>query len=164
MIDSFAKKIEQDQRNEYLIKLLKFCNYRERCTSELKQKMYDLRIPRDWQEDFLEDLEEDNMINDQRYAINFAESKHRLKYWGKNKIKMELLTKKIKSSYIEKALRNLNEKAYLESAKNLIEKKLRGLKADVTFEEKNAKVYRFLYYKGYEPELIRHCMQEVFQD
>ncbi len=144
--------IPQD-REEKWNKILFFCNYRERCEKEVLKKIQSLELPPLIEEEFMDDLIRLKMVDNLRFAKAFASGKFKLKHWGKNKIRQALMMNNIQSSHIGKALSDINMDEYLKEMDRLISQKQRHLKGK-TPQERNAKIYRFLYYKGYEAELI----------
>ena len=75
---------------ESLDLLLAFCDYRERCTSEVREKMRALKLDEEVKDRLLEDLKELGVFDDKRYIEAFINGKVRIKRWGKNKIKAAL--------------------------------------------------------------------------
>lgn len=150
--------MNQQDKEEIWNKILFFCNYRERCEKEVEDKLCSLELPLTIQEDFMAELKRLKMVDNLRFAKNFTSSKFRLKHWGKNKIKQSLLLNNIPSSHIDEAIEVIDMDEYIQEMDRLIQQKLRHLKSK-TLQEKNVKIYRFLYYKGYEAELIRQRME-----
>ena len=149
---------EENNFNELLIKAERFCAYRERCSYELKQKMKELGADESETQKVIASLQEDDFMNDERYARLFASGKFRIKRWGKNKIKAELRMKKIPDNFIENALNAIDESEYKRTAEHLITKKSSGVKSK-NAKDKNHKIGMYLLSKGYESELIRKLLQ-----
>jgi len=141
-------------------KVIFYCNYRERCVSEVKKKMKELALSSHVQEDFLSELKKLEMVDDERFAIHFASSKFKIKHWGRNKIRQELIKKNIESRFITEALYAIDDDAYIEKLDLLLDRKLRRTKAK-SKADLQMKLYSFVYYKGYESELIRSRMANL---
>ena len=75
-----------------------FCSYQERCHTEVKEKLYGFGLNKQAVEMLLSRLIEEDYLNEERYAQQFAGGKFRMKQWGRIKIKYELKQKKINDS------------------------------------------------------------------
>lgn len=96
-------------------------------------------------------LEEENLLNERRYARAFAKGKLRSNKWGKNKIKAALQIKRIQAEIIQKALEEIDEDEYLEILNLIIENK--QVKALDERMEK-AKKAQYAIQKGFESGLV----------
>lgn len=134
-------------------KLTRYCLYRERCTFEVKQKMYDLKVDEKNQQKFLDQLKEEKYLDDERFIKAYIHTKIYIKKWGKKKIQAELSIKKLDKSYIQKIFLDVDDERYIENLHHLAEKKWETLhkKAD---REKQASLFRYMAGKGYESDLI----------
>lgn len=139
----------------YLTKLQRYCAYQERCKQEVRQKLRNLGVQ---EEAILVEvirlLEADNFLNEQRFAKHFAWGKFSFKKWGRNKIRHELQKKQITTIHIQIALQEIEETDYLQTLKDLIDKKNKSLNAALSSYERKQKIARFLLQKGYEQPLI----------
>ncbi len=108
-------------------KLERFCAYQERCKQDVLRKIADLRRKEEINgkdiEEAISYLQEENFINENRYARLFAVSKLRQKQWGKYKIKAHLRAKNISQEDIQEALNAINESEYENIKQKLMEKK-----------------------------------------
>ncbi|MFK7970844.1 MAG: regulatory protein RecX [Bacteroidia bacterium] len=133
---------------------MRYCAYQERCRQEVKQKMRNLDVMDDDQEDMLLYLEEEGFLDEKRFARVFAGGKFRVKRWGKRKIFVALRKKAIPESYISKAFASeIPDKDYLSAVDYLAERYIEQHKHLSAFERKK-KVYQFLSQKGYEADII----------
>lgn len=140
-------------REEVLNKLRRYCAYQERCTQEVEQKMGKLVMPPHWRKGLLEDLREEGMLDDSRYARLYASGKFRMKKWGRMKISQALMQKGMDSTIIDQALEALDEQEYREQLTELLKNKLNNTREDDPYILKN-KVARYAAGKGYEAGLI----------
>ncbi|MFT4661595.1 MAG: regulatory protein [Patiriisocius sp.] len=143
-------------------KVIYYCNYRERCVSEVKKKMNELELSNNVQEDFLLELGRLKMVDDERFAVHYAQSKFNIKHWGRNKIRQELSMKKITSSYINEALYAIDDDEYIAELDRLLDSKKSRTKGK-SKQDLQMKLYRFVYYKGFESELIRERLNLLFK-
>ena len=74
-------------KDEALQKAKQYCAYQERCHTEVKAKLYELGMNKKEVDELLSELISDNYLNEERFAIQFAGGKFRIKQWGRIKIK-----------------------------------------------------------------------------
>ena len=144
---------EANNSHELLIKAERYCSYQERCSYEVKQKLKELGADENEIEKIITSLEEDDFMNDERFARLFASGKFRIKRWGKNKIRSELKMKKVSDELIKKGLDAINKEDYLKTLLELAKKKEKEVKSKNS-KDKNQKIGMYLLSKGYESELI----------
>lgn len=140
-------------------KIEAWCAYRDRCHSEVLQKLYDFGIDHEDTNALLAHLITTNFLNEQRFANSFVSGKFTIKKWGRNKIISHLKQKRVPDKCISDALLQIDEEIYIQEIKNLAEKKWKE-KRGKDFEKK-IKVQRFLTQKGYEFELIIEQLKEL---
>lgn len=142
--------------------MIYFCNYRERCKSELIKKLADFDLDQGEKESIISNLEELNIFNEKRYLEFFIRGKFRLKKWGKNKIKAHLISKGIDQGSIKEAIDEwIDEEEYKQVIEQLFQRKWDQLRNKKDYATKQ-KVYRFLYNKGFESNLITDCYTKYF--
>lgn len=134
------------------VKAANFCVYQERTQQEVRDKLYALGLFRDEVEQTLSELISENFVNEERFAIAFANGRFKLKHWGKTKIGYELKKRKISRYCIDKALKGISTSDYENTISSLIEKKSKGI--DVTSPFVRQKIAAYLIAKGYEPDLV----------
>jgi len=138
--------------------LARFCAYQERSPFEVLEKMERQGVPPEEMEEIIHWLEENNFLNENRFARTFAQSKFNSSKWGKIKIRFHLENKKITKKAIEEALNSIDNETYLEALEQLITEKGEKVLADNTYK-KNYKIARFLIARGFEPDLIWHYLR-----
>src|SRR5947209_13070223 len=140
-------------KEQALQKLRQYCAYQERCHSEVEQKLWDLGVRRAEHQEIIASLIEDDYLNEERFAREFAGGRFRLKNWGRNKINYALREKKVSTYSINKGLKEINEEDYHKTLRHLAEKKFSSLRG----EEARMRVKKttdYLLQKGYEHGLI----------
>lgn len=142
-------------REQALQKLKYYCGYQERCHSEVKKKLYELGVRKAEQDEIISKLIEENYLNEERFAIAFASGKFRMKQWGRTKIKHELKQKRVSEDCIKKAMKGIDEKAYLQALHKLAAEKLKTLKVEKNIFIKKRKLQDHLLRKGYETDLVK---------
>ena len=136
-------------------KAMRYCSYQERCVLDLEKRFYAWNVKKSEWDKILDYLIEEDFLNENRYVEAFVRGKFRIKKWGKNKIKMGLMTKR---TYDEKLFdtvfeAEIEEEDYLKTIKDLIGKKTLLINEDDELKRRD-KLYRYMLGKGYESELI----------
>ena len=140
-------------------KLEQYCAYQERCHDEVVQKLRSLNMIPLVADTIIAHLIEHNYLNEERFARSFARGKHRIKYWGRERIKNELKRRNISRYNIEAALKELPEKEYLENFYTLAEKQWNSIR-EANIQKKKKKFFDFLTRKGYESNLIYNTISD----
>lgn len=153
---------KQLTKEQALQKARHYCGYQERSHSEVKEKLYSFGLYKQQVEELLSQLIEENYLNEERFAIQFAGGRFRLKQWGRVKIKYELKQKRVSEYCIKKALKEIEEEDYLKTLQTLAQKKWASVKGEgVNHYVKLSKTTDYLLQKGYEPELIRQAIARI---
>ena len=142
----FIKHLTKEQA---LQKLKHYCGYQERCHSEVKEKLWQLKVNRNDHDEIIANLIEEDYLNEERFAIQFAGGKYRIKQWGRVKIKYELKQRMVSDYSIKKALKQIDEKDYIKTLNKLAEKRYASLK-DEQWIVRKKKTMDYLWQKGYE--------------
>jgi regulatory protein len=143
-----------------LQKIRQYCAYQERCHKEVKEKLYGYGLHKNETEKILADLIENNYLNEERFAIQFAGGKFRMKQWGRKKIQYELQQKGVNTYSIKTALKELGNDDYAETLQKLARVKWDSLATEQTIT-RQAKTQAYLLQKGFEPELISKAIKEL---
>mgnify|MGYP006278258951 CR=1 FL=1 len=136
-----------------------YCAYRERCISDIREKVKQYNLVESEKESIIESLIAENYIDEKRYAESFVRSKFSYNNWGRIKIRYMLTQKGISTSTIENALKTIDEDAY----NQLIEKLMQQKVSDLTKRKKTdvpLKVVNYLLGKGFEKSLIYQSIKK----
>lgn len=136
--------------------MVRFCNYRERCSFEVEQKMKQLGYHSKTCDKVMDWLIEGEYFDDKLYAHSYVQGKFNIKHWGKLKIRAGLFKKRISSELIIQSINAIDPEAYHHKAKELINYK-RTLDPDSSYEQ----LMRYLLQKGFEPEIAYVTLKEV---
>ena len=142
-------------KEQALPKIKQYCTYQERCHAEVKEKLYAFGLYKKDVEQLMSQLIEENYLNEERFAIQYAGGKFRMNQWGRIKIKYALKQKQVSDYCIKKALKEINESDYKKTLHKLAEQKLKTLKREINIFIKKKKLQDYLLQKGYERELVR---------
>ena len=152
------KKLSWEQA---LPQVKQFCVYRERCHSEVKEKLYSLGLYKNDVEQLMAQLIEENYLNEERFAKQYADGKFRINQWGRVKIKYALRQKQVSDYSIKKGLKEISEADYKKTLQKLAEQKLKTLKNESNVFSKRKKLQDYLLGKGYEGEVVREIVNEI---
>ena len=129
-------------------------------------------------EEIIDGLVKDDFINEKRFVKAYVNDKFRLNKWGKIKIEHGLKLKGISSELINKGLKQIDEKEYLNALAELIDKKKekkpgagRRSKHSRGSGEQRAgsssmlnKLTRFAISRGFEAELVWEKVNMLMED
>lgn len=147
-------------KEEALQKLKQYCAYQERSHHEVVQKLWDLGVRKAEHDAIVSALIEEDYLNEERFAIQYAGGRFRIKDWGRKKIYYGLKEKQVSTYCINKALKTIDEEAYRKTLRQLAEKKYALLKGEQYLVRKK-KTLDYLLQKGYEPELATGVLKEI---
>ena len=152
-----------DKKEVYTIeevkrKLERYCVYQDRCHKEVEDKLREYKLIPQAREAILLHLFEHNFINEERFSKSFARGKYRIKKWGRLRIVRELKFRQISEYNIKTALKEIDEEVYTSNLYSLTEKKNELIKTTNIYERKK-KLYAYLTYRGYEPNLIYEAIE-----
>jgi regulatory protein len=142
---------------EALNKCMELCSKAEKCTSDIRKKLFEWGISSEDAQRVIDELKQHRFIDDQRYAETYARDKFRFNHWGKVKIAFQLKSKSITDSIIFDALDGIDEEEYMEKLKEMLKQKSRSVKATSGYEGK-AKLIRFAQSRGFEYEQITKAL------
>ena len=153
----FQKK--QLTKEQALQKLRHYCAYQERCHVEVKEKLYSFGLRKQMVEESIAQLIEEDYLNEERFAIQFAGGKFRMKQWGRVKIKHALKQKQVSVYCINKALKELDAEDYEKTLHKLAKQKWGTIKGEgVNLFVKMSKTTDYLLQKGFESELVQQAV------
>lgn len=147
-------------KEQALPKIKLYCAYQERCHKEVKEKLYSLGLYKKDVEQLISQMIEENYLNEERFAIQYAGGKFRMNQWGRVKIKYALRQKQVSDYSIKKALKEISESDYKKTLQKLVEQKLKTLKSETNIFRKRKKLQDYLLQKGYEGEMVREVVKK----
>ena len=147
-------------QKEAQLKLEYYCSYQERCHQEVVQKLSDLGIKSNEADNVIVHLIQHNFLNEERFARSFARGKHRIKFWGKNRIVNELKQRQISAPNIKCALTEIAEEEYEEAFDKLAERYWETIR-ETNVQKKKKKFCDYLLRKGWESNLVYGKLKEL---
>ena len=155
-----AMKKEKLTKDQALQKLRHYCRYQERCHSEVKNKLFELGVDKNEQDEMIIELVEEDYLDEERFALAFTTGRFKTKQWGRKKIQYALKEKMVNEESIQKAIKQIDETNYIEVLKKLAMEKYSSLKNEQYLVRKK-KTMDYLMQKGYEIELIRTFLETM---
>jgi len=143
-------------------KLTTFCAYQERCSWEIRRKLYEKGIKDDKAEQLIRELISEEFVNEERYARSFARGKFRLKRWGRNRIRLELKMREIPEELIRKGISEIDPDEYYDTLLTQTEKKWDSTH-DSDLYKKKYKVTQYLMGKGFEMDLVVEALEGLIK-
>jgi regulatory protein len=144
-----------------LMKLKHYCAYQERSHQEVREKLRELGIYGKDLDEVTSTLIEENYLNEERFAVQFAGGKFRMKSWGKTKIRHALKLRQVSDYCIKKALAQIPEDDYMDTIRKLAEAKWESLKKEKNRYARQVKTQGYLMQKGYESDLAKQVTEEL---
>lgn len=147
-------------KDQALQKLRQYCGYQERSHYEVKQKLWEVGSYASDHDEIISTLIEEDYLNEERFAKQYAGGKFRLKDWGRVKIYYGLREKQVSEYNIKKAMKEIDEEAYIKKLQQLADKKNESLKGEQYLVRKK-KTMDYLMQKGYESSLVHQFVNNV---
>lgn len=152
-----------EKLQEKLSKLKRYSAYRERCSSEIRSKMFQLGVSIKDQPKLLSLLEKEGFVDDERYANLYTRSKFMQNQWGREKIRVMLMQKGIDSVLIDQSFKEIDANTYTQVLNDLMQKKYDEIKGNGSEFEVRMKLSRYAKQRGYEAELFVPIIEKMLE-
>ncbi|GAB2685759.1 regulatory protein RecX [Mucilaginibacter koreensis] len=156
MDEEVKKKITDPKRAQ--AKAEHYCAYQERSQQEVRDKLYEWGVYPSVIEQIITRLIGDNFLNEERFAMAYAQGKFNQKQWGRVKIKQGLKLKRVSDKLINKALRSLDGDAYMATLEKLMQKKADKLTEREPYKRRY-KLQQYAMSRGFESDLISEVLK-----
>jgi regulatory protein len=164
--DRFSSLIKDNRLFHIKQRAFRYLGRRQHSTSELRIKLKQKGYETELINEVLDDLKKKNYLDDTEFAKMFVEEKIKLKLWGEQKLRNELIKRGIKSEVISEVLRNIiSEEDKLNNVMTVASKKydtLRNRKLDKDVIKK--KLITFLNSRGYNYAVIKEVCDELIKE
>lgn len=140
---------------------VRYLTVRDRSEGELIKKLTDAGYDSDVAASTAEALKAIGYINDLRYAMRYLSGRLKTRALSKKVLRYELKQKEISDEIIEKALSEFeidDEQIALRAARKKFGK------YDLNDQKIQSKVLRFLYHRGFAPELCKQVLHSMMTD
>ena len=142
-----------------LEKIKSYCQYQERCTKEVRKKLYNLKTSTESSEKIISFLTNNDFLNDERFVKFFIQGKLRIKKWGKIKLKYELKSRGVNYKLVDTYLKNISDDEYDSYFEEFSSNKIKFLKG--TLDQKKRSFINYFTYRGWENELIYQKLRDI---
>jgi len=152
---------KQITADEALVRLELLCARSEQCTFEVTQKLLRWSISSSDRERIVDSLVDRRFVDDSRYASAYARSKFLFSRWGRKKMRMGLVAKRLARPLIDDAVASATEgEAYMDTLRALMRSKARQMDHPLCREDA-LKVCRFAMQRGFEWEYVSRVVDEL---
>lgn len=141
------------------IRLESLCARSEHCSYEIMTKLKGWGIPGDEAEKILKSLIANRFVDDLRFAKSFVRDRYRFSGYGRRKIALGLMAKRIPRDIIDEALDEIDDDIYFENAMHMAARKAKEL--DLSAYEDRNKLYRHLLSRGYESSIAAKAIKSI---
>jgi regulatory protein len=161
--DHFQFLIREHQKYHVKNRAFSYLGRRHHSIFELRTKLRRKKYDKDLIEEIISDLSTNKYLDDLEFSRLFADENIRLKLWGKNKIKGELIKRGVNSEIISEVLNEkFPEGNDVGNAVELAAKKYKSLRSRNLEEMKlKQKLYAFLSSRGYDYETSKEAVEKI---
>jgi regulatory protein len=161
--DRFSSLIKENQLFHIRQRAFRYLGRRQHSTSELRIKLKQKGYETEYINEVLDNLKQKNYLDDTKFADMFVEEKMKLKLWGEQKLRSELIKRGIESDIITDVLRNnISEEDKLNNAMIIASKKYNALmNRGLNNETIKNKLVTFLNSRGYNYDVIKEVCDEL---
>ena len=142
------------------IRAARLCSQQERCTSYIRTKLEQWKVPEKHMASIVHYLREEKYLDDSRYAQFFVKDKFRFNQWGKIKIRHALRQNQIPDNIINEALEQIPEEEYFQTCLSLLQNKNKTIK-DTNHLTRKGKLLRFAAQRGFESDLVYKAIHQI---
>lgn len=159
--DRFSSLIKENRLFHIKQRAFRYLGRRQHSTSELRIKLKQKGYETELVNQVLGDLKQKNYLDDTKFAEMFVEEKIKLKLWGEQKLRGELIKRGINSEIISDVLRNIiSDEDKLNNVMTVASKKydtLRNRNVDKDVIKK--KLITFLKSRGNNYDVIKEVCE-----
>lgn len=145
--------MNEERRRKLKQSALRYTAYRERASKEVADKLQEWDARPEEITQLLKELEEENFIDEERFARAFFHDKFLFNKWGKHRISREIKKYNLPAAIVAKGRAYIDQEEYEKALAKLAEQKWKKLKESELFKKKQ-KTVNYLTQKGYESDLI----------
>ncbi|MGP4071694.1 recombination regulator RecX [Piscibacillus sp. B03] len=152
---------KQDAIYQYYTLTINYLSYRMRAKSEIADYLKGKEATPEAIETVIHKLEEEKLVDDLQFSQAYVRTKMNTSSKGPNKIKQELILKKIPEVYIEEAMAEYTVEKEVEKIVKALEKKLSSTSRKKSFQQQLMQLKQSLMQKGFTQGAIEIASQEV---
>lgn len=149
--------------DEALKRAADLCSKSEKTRQDIKKKLHAWNVHEKHHKKILQELEEGEFIDENRYAESYIREKFHLNGWGRNKLRYGLRQKNLSSAIVSEAIQTIDEEEYLSKLRDILQKKSQQLK-EKDHRKRKAKLIRHAASKGFEEQIVNEMIDELLLD
>lgn len=143
-----------------LVKLQELCARSEQCSHEILERLRKWGVPDGTAAKILALLKRDRYVDDSRFVEAFVRDKVVFNRWGRTKIRLALVQKRLPADLIADGLKAIDDDEYRQALAEVLESKARSLK-EITSYESRVKLLRYAVSRGFEVGLASEMIKNL---
>ena len=140
-----------------IVRLEALCARAEHCSYEMRTRLNGWGITSTEAEKIIDRLIDNRFVDDERFARSFVRDRYRFSGYGRRKIALGLIAKRIPREIIDNAMEEIDDDIYFDNLRRLINRKATGL--DLSAYDDRNKLYRYGLSRGYESALVARAIR-----
>lgn len=141
-----------------MARLESLCARSEHSVGELQMKLRTWGVSYPDACEILDSLQKRRYVDDERFARAYTRDKLRFSRWGRAKIRIGLMSKRVDSVYIKQALDEIDNEEYLDVMLAVLRIKMRTIE-DIDSYEGRTRLFRYGVSRGFEVEEVSKAIR-----
>jgi len=142
-------------------KALRLISLRARTRAQVKTALDNLEITSSIRDGIVGELEEDGLIDDERYARNFVQARSELRFMGPHRLRRDLAKLGVRRDIVDAAIgEELDGESQEQLAWALVDRKIGAARVD---EKTVRRIAGLLQRKGYDYEIVNRISYELLR-
>ncbi len=160
-MSTLKRKIVSEQQATARLEAL--CARAEHCSGELLDKLWRMGIERNTARRIVDSLIDRRFVDDRRFARAYINDKLRFAHWGRRKITLGLMQKRVDRNIIDEAIDHIDRKLYISTLRRVLENKTATLPEDtpLSSHEGRVKLFRHAISRGFESQLVANIIRQI---
>ena len=142
---------------------LRLLSFRPRSVAELRQRLKLKKYPESIIAPVIELLQKQHLLDDEKFAKLFANSRVNSRPAGKRQIELDLKKKGLPGDLIRRTMESLTDYDEKKTARDLVRRKKQKM-SGVSDEKKKARLFGFLQRRGFSSGVIFSVLSELFAE
>lgn len=143
-----------------LQKMASLCSISEHCEHDVRGKLYKLGISTEDSDRIVDYLLDEGYLDENRFAMSYANDKLRFSHWGRLKIRSMLQALRISDACIGEALARIDPEEYERILVRVLDGKRRTMDECESYDAR-IKIIRFALQRGFEISEITKFVDET---
>lgn len=142
---------------------LRLLSFKPRSVEEMRTRLTAKKYSPKIVEEVLSVLETQGLLNDEKFARLFANSRVYTRPTGKKQLAFDLKKKGLAASLVDATIKNLQDYDEKKMAKDLVYTRIQKM-TGVSNEKKKSRIYGFLKRRGFDNDVIFATLDELIHD